>query len=144
MARLAMLLVLVATVTAACGGSKEAAPPTTSTSGSATTTSAAPRNVKVFFLEGEQFHAVTRPVASGANAARAAVQSLLDGPTAAEILKQGNCRFAIIETRHDRAFAQRAEAIGLRYSLRGKLDNYFNFNGGRTIGFAIYRSDPRR
>jgi 4-amino-4-deoxy-L-arabinose transferase-like glycosyltransferase len=69
---------------------------------------------------------------------------LVDGPTAAEILKQGSCRFAIIETRHDRAFAQRAEAIGLRYSLRGKLDNYFNFNGGRTIGFAIYRSDPQR
>jgi 4-amino-4-deoxy-L-arabinose transferase-like glycosyltransferase len=69
---------------------------------------------------------------------------LVDGPTAAEILKQGSCRFAIIETRHDRAFAQRAEAIGLRYSLRGKLDNYFNFNGGRAIGFAIYRSDPQR
>jgi 4-amino-4-deoxy-L-arabinose transferase-like glycosyltransferase len=69
---------------------------------------------------------------------------LVDGPTAAEILKQGSCRFAIIETRHDRAFAQRAEAIGLRYSLRGRLDNYFNFNGGRTIGFAIYRSDPQR
>ncbi len=30
------------------------------------------------------------------------------------------------------------------YSLRGKLDNYFNFNGGRTIGFAVYRSDPQR
>jgi hypothetical protein len=69
---------------------------------------------------------------------------LVDGPTAAEILKQGSCRFAIIETRHDRAFAQRAEAIGLRYSLRGKLDNYFNFNGGRAIGFAVYWSDPRR
>ena len=69
---------------------------------------------------------------------------LVDGATAAEILKQGSCRFAIIETRHDRAFAQRAEAIGLRYSLRGKLDNYFNFNGGRTIGFAVYRSDPQR
>jgi 4-amino-4-deoxy-L-arabinose transferase-like glycosyltransferase len=69
---------------------------------------------------------------------------LVDGPTAAEILKQGGCRFAIIETRHDRAFAQRAEAIGLRYSLRGKLDNYFNFNGGRAIGFAVYRSDPQR
>jgi 4-amino-4-deoxy-L-arabinose transferase-like glycosyltransferase len=69
---------------------------------------------------------------------------LVDGPTAAEILKQGSCRFAIIETRHDRAFAQRAEAIGLRYSLRGKLDNYFNFNGGRAIGFAVYRSDPQR
>jgi 4-amino-4-deoxy-L-arabinose transferase-like glycosyltransferase len=68
---------------------------------------------------------------------------LVDGATAAEILRQGACRFAIIEQRHERAFAQRAETIGLRYSLRGKLDNQFNFNGGRAIAFAIYRSDPR-
>lgn len=84
MGRLGVLLVLVATMTAACGSSKQATAPTTSTSGSPTTTSAAPRNVKVFFVEGEQFHAVTRPVASGADAARTAVQALLDGPTAAE------------------------------------------------------------
>lgn len=69
---------------------------------------------------------------------------LVDGPTAAEILNQGGCRFAIIERQHDRAFAQRAQLIGLRYSLRGKLDNYFNFNGGRSIGFSIYRAEPLR
>jgi hypothetical protein len=69
---------------------------------------------------------------------------LVDGPTAAEILRQGDCRIAIIEQRQDRAFAQRAERIGLRYSLRGRLDNGFNINGGRAINFAIYRSEPQQ
>ena len=69
---------------------------------------------------------------------------LVDGSTAAEILRGGDCRYAIIESRQERAFAQRAEQIGLRYSLRGRLENAFNFNGGRSISFAIYRSEPPR
>ena len=69
---------------------------------------------------------------------------LVDGSTAAEILRGGDCRYAIIESRHDRAFAQRAEQIGLRYRLRGRLENAFNYNGGRAISFAIYRTDPER
>jgi 4-amino-4-deoxy-L-arabinose transferase-like glycosyltransferase len=69
---------------------------------------------------------------------------LVDGAGAAEILGQGECRIAVIEGRHDRAFAQRAERIGLRYSLRGRLDNSFNTNGGRAVTFAIYRSEPRQ
>jgi hypothetical protein len=66
---------------------------------------------------------------------------LVDGATAAEILRGGDCRLAIIESRQDRAFAQRAERNGLRYSLRGRLDNSININGGRSISFAIYRSE---
>src|SRR5882724_207294 len=69
---------------------------------------------------------------------------LVDGATAAEILRQGECRLAIIESRHERAFAQRAERNGLRYSLRGRLEGSFNTNGGRTANFAIYRSEPVR
>jgi 4-amino-4-deoxy-L-arabinose transferase-like glycosyltransferase len=69
---------------------------------------------------------------------------LVDGAVAAEILRQGECRVAVIESRHDRAFAQRAERIGLRYSLRGKLENGFNINGGRSIAFSIYRSEPQQ
>jgi 4-amino-4-deoxy-L-arabinose transferase-like glycosyltransferase len=69
---------------------------------------------------------------------------LTDGTGAAEILRQGECRIAIVESRQERAFAQRAELLGLRYSLRGRLDNAFNINGGRTIHFAIYRSDPQQ
>ena len=65
---------------------------------------------------------------------------LVDGATAAEILQGGTCRFALIEQRQERAFAQRAELIGLRYSLRGRLDNAFNTNGGRWISIAVYGS----
>jgi 4-amino-4-deoxy-L-arabinose transferase-like glycosyltransferase len=67
---------------------------------------------------------------------------LVDGAAAAEILRQGECRVAIIESRQERAFAQRAERNGLRYSLRGRLENGFNINGGRATSFAIYRSEP--
>ena len=69
---------------------------------------------------------------------------LVDGSTAADILRGGDCRYAIVESRHDRAFAQRAEQIGLRYRLRGRLENAFNFNGGRSLAFTIYRTDPPR
>jgi 4-amino-4-deoxy-L-arabinose transferase-like glycosyltransferase len=69
---------------------------------------------------------------------------LVDGSTAAEILRVGDCRYAIIESRQDRAFALRAEQIGLLYSLRGRLENSFNFNGGRSVSFAIYRTGPQR
>ena len=69
---------------------------------------------------------------------------LVDGATAADVLRGGECRYAIIESRQDRAFALRAELIGLRYRLRGRLENALNFNGGRQISFAIYRTDPQR
>jgi len=68
---------------------------------------------------------------------------LVDGANAAEILKGGPCRFALIESRHERAFGQRADVIGLRYSLRGRLENAVNTNGGRAISIAIYRSEPQ-
>jgi 4-amino-4-deoxy-L-arabinose transferase-like glycosyltransferase len=67
---------------------------------------------------------------------------LLDGARAAEALKGAGCRFALVESRHERAFGQRAEAIGLRYSLRARLEGAFNTNGGRGISIAIYRSEP--
>src|ERR1700733_5488623 len=42
---------------------------------------------------------------------------LTDGSGAADFLGQGSCRFALVESRTERAFAQRAEAIGLRYNV---------------------------
>jgi 4-amino-4-deoxy-L-arabinose transferase-like glycosyltransferase len=69
---------------------------------------------------------------------------LVDGSTAAEILRGGECRYAIVESRQDRAFAQRAELIGLHYRLRARVENGFNFNGGRAVSFAVYRTDPQR
>jgi len=76
MLRLAVLFVVIAAVTTGCGSRKAATPTTTA--------SAAPRKVKVYFVSGEQFRAVTRAVAPGENVARAAIQALLDGPTNAE------------------------------------------------------------
>jgi len=68
---------------------------------------------------------------------------LVDGSSAAEILRGGGeCRFAIVEARQERAFAQRAEQIGLRYRLGRKLEGYVNTNGGRQVSFAIYRAEP--
>jgi hypothetical protein len=68
---------------------------------------------------------------------------LLDGASAADFLGQGSCRFSLIESRQERAFVQRAEAIGLLYAAAGKIDA-FNTNGGRWISIAIYRSEVTR
>ena len=47
----------------------------------------------------------------------AGTQTLLtDGAGAADFLRQGGCRFAFIDSRQERSFARRAEAIGLRYA----------------------------
>jgi 4-amino-4-deoxy-L-arabinose transferase-like glycosyltransferase len=65
---------------------------------------------------------------------------LTDGSGAADFLKQGSCRFALVEQRSERSFAQRAEAIGLRYKVGSRIDGY-NFSQGRAISIAIYRSE---
>jgi 4-amino-4-deoxy-L-arabinose transferase-like glycosyltransferase len=61
-----------------------------------------------------------------------------DGAGAADVLAEGPCRYALVEARQQRAFAQRAEAIGLRYALAGRVDG-ININGGRSLSIAIYR-----
>ncbi len=67
---------------------------------------------------------------------------LTDGPGAAEFLNGGSCRFALIEARHERSFAQRADAIGLRYA-RGPRFEAINISGGRAMTIAVYRSEGR-
>jgi 4-amino-4-deoxy-L-arabinose transferase-like glycosyltransferase len=62
-----------------------------------------------------------------------------DASGAADFLREGDCRFAFIETHQESAFAQRAEAIGLRYE-RGTRVEAFNFSKGRPITIAIFRS----
>src|SRR5436305_120720 len=39
--------------------------------------------------------------------------AMVDGTDAAEFLRLGGCRFALVEARHERAFLRRADAIGL-------------------------------
>jgi 4-amino-4-deoxy-L-arabinose transferase-like glycosyltransferase len=65
---------------------------------------------------------------------------LTDGSGAADFLSHGSCRFALVEARSERAFAQRAEAIGLRYNVATRLEGY-NFSQGKAISVAVFRSE---
>jgi 4-amino-4-deoxy-L-arabinose transferase-like glycosyltransferase len=64
---------------------------------------------------------------------------LTDAAGAADFLSGGDCRFAFIEARQERAFAQRAEAIGLHYSPARRIEA-INMGIGRPITIAVYRS----
>ncbi len=65
---------------------------------------------------------------------------LTDGSRAADFLSQGSCRFALVEQRSERAFVQRAEAIGLRYNVATRVDGY-NISQGRAVSISIFRSE---
>lgn len=61
------------------------------------------------------------------------------GSSAADFLLGGPCRFAFVESRQERAFVQRAEAIGLRYTPGPHVEG-FNVNGG-AVNIATFRSE---
>jgi 4-amino-4-deoxy-L-arabinose transferase-like glycosyltransferase len=63
------------------------------------------------------------------------------GSTAADFLLGGSCRFAFVDSRQERAFVQRADAIGLRYSTGPRVEG-FNINGGGAVNIATFRSEP--
>jgi 4-amino-4-deoxy-L-arabinose transferase-like glycosyltransferase len=65
---------------------------------------------------------------------------LTDGSRAADFLGQGSCRFALVESRSERNFVARAEAIGLRYNVLTRIEG-FNFSQGKAISIAIFRSE---
>jgi 4-amino-4-deoxy-L-arabinose transferase-like glycosyltransferase len=65
---------------------------------------------------------------------------LTDGSGAADFLNQGSCRFALVDARSERSFAQRAEAIGLRYNMAKRIEGY-NLSQGRAVSIAIFRSE---
>ena len=58
---------------------------------------------------------------------------------AADFLLQGRCRFAFVDVRQERAFALRAEAIGLRYDRGPRIEGY-NVSKGQPIAIAVFRS----
>lgn len=64
---------------------------------------------------------------------------LVDGSDAAEFLRAGGCRFALIEKGHERAFLRRAEQIGLRYLAPQRFDGY-NYSAGRAISIGVYQA----
>jgi 4-amino-4-deoxy-L-arabinose transferase-like glycosyltransferase len=65
---------------------------------------------------------------------------LVDGTDAAEFLRPGGCRFALVEGPHERTFLRRADLIGLRYSPPVRFDG-FNYSSGRAISLALYRAE---
>jgi 4-amino-4-deoxy-L-arabinose transferase-like glycosyltransferase len=64
---------------------------------------------------------------------------LTDASGAADFLLQGGCRFAFVEARQERAFALRAEEIGLRYNRRPSIEG-FNISNGQSITVAVFES----
>ena len=64
---------------------------------------------------------------------------LTDTVGAVEFLRGGECRFALIEARQERSFAQRAEALGLRYTAGPRIEA-INISTGQPITIAVYRS----
>ena len=65
---------------------------------------------------------------------------LTDGAGAADFLRQGVCRFALVEQRQERSFVQRAEAAGVRYAAGPRVEG-INVGAGRMVSIAIYRSE---
>jgi 4-amino-4-deoxy-L-arabinose transferase-like glycosyltransferase len=62
-----------------------------------------------------------------------------DTTGAALFLGQGLCRFALIDSRSVGSFVQRANLIGLRYSLTQRIEGY-NISIGRPVSFMLFRS----
>jgi len=65
---------------------------------------------------------------------------LTDASGAADFLQQGPCRFVFVEAKQERAFAQRADTIGLRYAVVTRVEGY-NYSKGRSVSVAIFRSE---
>jgi 4-amino-4-deoxy-L-arabinose transferase-like glycosyltransferase len=62
-----------------------------------------------------------------------------DAAGAADFLLAGSCRFAFVEARQQRAFALRAEAIGLRYD-RGPLVDGYDISTGKSVSIAVFET----
>jgi hypothetical protein len=62
-----------------------------------------------------------------------------DAAGAADFLLAGSCRFAFVEARQQRAFALRAEAIGLRYD-RGPLVEGYDISIGKPVSIAVFET----
>jgi hypothetical protein len=61
---------------------------------------------------------------------------LVYGPEAADFLQLGGCRLAFVESREERAFADRAAVLGLSYSRIGEVSG-FNYPDGRYMDFLV-------
>ncbi len=64
---------------------------------------------------------------------------ITDGAGAADFLRSGSCHFALIDPRSERSFVQRAESVGLRYSLIQRMEGY-NISIGKPVSLTVFRS----
>ena len=62
-----------------------------------------------------------------------------DGAGAADFLRSGPCHFALVDPRNERSFVQRAESVGLRYSLTQRVEGY-NISIGKPVTLTVFRS----
>jgi 4-amino-4-deoxy-L-arabinose transferase-like glycosyltransferase len=67
---------------------------------------------------------------------------LTDAAGAAEFLRGGACRFALVESGHEESFARAAEAKGLRYTAGPRVEG-INISKGRPVTIAVFRSRGR-
>jgi 4-amino-4-deoxy-L-arabinose transferase-like glycosyltransferase len=65
-----------------------------------------------------------------------------NGSSAADYLRSGDCRFAIIEKGQERAFINRADAVDLRYASGPRIEGY-NVSSGRPVSLSIFRGAKR-
>jgi 4-amino-4-deoxy-L-arabinose transferase-like glycosyltransferase len=66
--------------------------------------------------------------------------AMVDGTDAAEFLRPGGCRFALVEARYERTFLRRVDALGLRYPPPQRFEGY-NYSTGQAVSIAVYRSE---
>ena len=62
-----------------------------------------------------------------------------DGAGAAEFMSGGECRFALVDVRSERGFVQRADSVGLRYTLSQRIEG-FNVSNGKAFAMAVFRT----
>jgi 4-amino-4-deoxy-L-arabinose transferase-like glycosyltransferase len=63
-----------------------------------------------------------------------------DGAGAADFLYPGGCRVAVVEKSQERAFGQRADAIGLRYTRGARIEGV-DYAIGRNVSIALFRAE---
>ncbi len=63
-----------------------------------------------------------------------------DGAGAADFLYPGGCRVAVVEKSQERAFAQRADTIGLRYTRGARIEG-INYSIGRPVSIVLFRAE---
>jgi len=69
--------------------------------------------------------------------------TISNGTAAADFLAQGECRFALVDSRLERFFALRAEGIGLRYMVKARIEGY-NYSQGRPVSIVVFTSEGTR